>query len=126
MNFPEDLLYNVSHEWVKINGDEAVVGITDYAQSELGDIIFVELPSVGKKIQAGQPFGSIEAVKTVSDIYAPLSGEIIAINTKLQENPEMINADAYGEGWIIKIKITDAANKATLMSAQKYRESIAH
>ncbi len=125
MNFPDEVLYNSSHEWVKINGNEAVIGISDYAQSELGDIIFVELPAVGKKIQAGQPFGSIEAVKTVSDLYAPLSGEITAINETLQNAPETINTDAYGEGWIIKMKITDAANKNNLLSAQKYRESIA-
>jgi glycine cleavage system H protein len=126
MNFPEELLYSASHEWIKISGDEAQIGITDYAQSELGDIIFVELPSVGKKIQAGQPFGSIEAVKTVSDLYAPLTGEIVAINEKLQNNPETISADAYGEGWIVKMKITDASNKAHLLSSQKYRESVAH
>ena len=126
MNFPDDVLYNPSHEWIKINGNDAVIGITDYAQSELGDIIFVEIPAAGTKIEAGKPFGSIEAVKTVSDLYAPLSGEITAVNAKLQDSPETINADAYGEGWIVKIKITDAGNKTNLLSPQKYRESIAH
>ena len=126
MNFPEDLLYSASHEWVKISGDEAVVGISDYAQSELGDIIFVETPEVGRKIQAGQPFGSIEAVKTVSDLYGPLTGEITAVNAKLTDTPEVINSDPYGEGWIIKMKITDASAKANLLTVQKYKETTAH
>lgn len=126
MNFPEDLLYSASHEWVKISGDEALVGISDYAQSELGDIIFVETPEIGRKIQAGQPFGSIEAVKTVSDLYGPLTGEVIAVNAKLTDTPEVINSDPYGEGWIIKMKITDASAKANLLTVQKYKETTAH
>jgi glycine cleavage system H protein len=126
MNFPEDLLYSASHEWVKITGDEAVVGISDYAQSELGDIIFVETPEIGGKIQAGQPFGSIEAVKTVSDLYGPLTGEVTAVNGKLTDSPEVINSDPYGEGWIIKMKITDMSAKANLVTVQKYKETTAH
>lgn len=126
MNFPEDLLYSASHEWVKISGDEALVGISDYAQSELGDIIFVETPEVGRKIQAGQPFGSIEAVKTVSDLYGPLTGEVTEVNSKLTDTPEVINSDPYGEGWIIKMKITDMSAKANLLSVQKYKETTAH
>ncbi len=126
MNFPEDLLYSASHEWVKISGDEALVGISDYAQSELGDIIFVETPEIGRKIQAGQPFGSIEAVKTVSDLYGPLTGEVTAVNPKLTDSPEVINSDPYGEGWIIKMKITDASAKVNLLTVQKYKETTAH
>ena len=126
MNFPEDLLYSASHEWVKISGDEALVGISDYAQSELGDIIFVETPEVGRKIQAGQPFGSIEAVKTVSDLYGPLTGEVTEVNSKLTDTPEVINSDPYGEGWIIKMKITDMSAKANLLSVQKYKETTVH
>jgi len=126
MNFPEDLLYSKSHEWIKINGDEAIIGITEYAQSELGDIIFVETPEVGRKIQPGQPFGSIEAVKTVSDLYGPLTGEVTAVNSKLTDSPEVINSDPYGEGWIIKMKVTDVSAKANLLSVQKYKETTAH
>lgn len=126
MNFPEDLLYSASHEWVKITGDVAVIGISDYAQSELGDIIFVETPEVGRKIQAGQPFGSIEAVKTVSDLYGPLTGEVTEVNSKLTDTPEVINSDPYGEGWIIKMKITDMSAKANLLPVQKYKETTAH
>lgn len=126
MNFPEDLLYSSSHEWIKLNGDEAIVGITEYAQSELGDIIFVETPEIGHKIQAGQPFGSIEAVKTVSDLYGPLTGEVTAVNGKLTDTPEVINSDPYGEGWIIKMKVTDMSAKANLLSVQKYKETTAH
>ena len=126
MNFPEDLLYSASHEWVKITGDVAIIGISDYAQSELGDIIFVETPEVGRKIQAGQPFGSIEAVKTVSDLYGPLTGEVTEVNSKLTDTPEVINSDPYGEGWIIKMKITDMSAKANLLSVQKYKETTAH
>lgn len=126
MNFPEDLLYSTSHEWIKLNGDEATIGITEYAQSELGDIIFVETPEVGRKIQPGQPFGSIEAVKTVSDLYGPLTGEVTAVNSKLTDTPEVINSDPYGEGWIIKMKVTDASAKTKLLSVQKYKETTAH
>lgn len=126
MNFPEDLLYSASHEWVKLSGDEATVGITEYAQSELGDIIFVETPEVGRKIQAGQPFGSIEAVKTVSDLYGPLTGEVTAVNGKLTDTPEVINSDPYGEGWIIKMKVTDMSAKSNLLSVQKYKDTTAH
>ncbi len=126
MNFPDELLYSASHEWIKLEGDTATVGISDYAQSELGDIIFLELPEVGKRVEAGKPFGSIEAVKTVSDMYAPFSGEVIAVNSVLNDKAELLNADPYGAGWIIKIKVTDSANKSNLLSAAKYRESTAH
>lgn len=126
MNFPENLLYASSHEWAQVNNSEVTVGITEYAQSELGDIIFVEMPSVGKKVEAGKPLGSIEAVKTVSDLYAPFTGEVIAVNEKLKDEPELINKDCYGNGWIVKIKISDMSAKEKLLAAKTYRESIAH
>ncbi|MBX7152121.1 glycine cleavage system protein GcvH [bacterium] len=126
MNFPENLLYASSHEWAQVNNSEVTVGITEYAQSELGDIIFVEMPSVGKKVEAGKPLGSIEAVKTVSDLYAPFTGEVIAVNEKLKDEPELINKDCYGSGWIVKIKISDMSAKEKLLAAKTYRESIAH
>ncbi|HNB10179.1 glycine cleavage system protein GcvH [bacterium] len=126
MNFPEELLYAASHEWVRLEGDIATVGVSDYAQSELGDIIFLELPEVGKKVTAGQPFGSVEAVKTVSDLYAPFSGEVIEVNGVLADKAETINSDPYGNGWIVKIKVSDMSAKSSLLSANKYRESTAH
>lgn len=126
MNLPENLLYTSSHEWTLLEGDVATVGITDYAQSELGDIIFVEAPEVGKKVTAGEPMGSIEAVKTVSDIYAPFSGEVTAVNDKLDDTPEVINSDPYGAGWIVRIKVSDPGPKDKLLSASKYQASIGH
>ncbi|HMV26534.1 MAG TPA: glycine cleavage system protein GcvH, partial [bacterium] len=104
----------------------ATVGVSDYAQSELGDIIFLELPEIGKKVTAGQPFGSVEAVKTVSDLYAPFSGEVIEVNGVLADKAETINSDPYGNGWIVKIKVSDMSAKSSLLSANKYRESTAH
>lgn len=126
MNFPENLLYTSTHEWTLLEGATATVGITDYAQSELGDIIFVEAPAVGTSVKAGEPMGSIEAVKTVSDIYAPFSGEISAVNPVLDETPETINKDPYGGGWIVKIKVSDSAPKEQFLSASKYQASIGH
>lgn len=126
MNFPETLLYAPTHEWNRIEGDTAVVGISDYAQSELGDIIFLEVPEVGKVVTAGQPMASIEAVKTVSDIYAPFSGEVTAVNELLRDKAETINSDPYGEGWVLKIKISDMAPKSGLLSASAYRATTAH
>ena len=126
MNFPEELLYAASHEWVRLEGDIATVGVSDYAQSELGDIIFLELPEVGKKVTAGQTFGSVEAVKTVSDLYSPFSGEVIEVNGVLADKAETINSDPYGNGWIVKIKVSDMSAKSSLLSADKYRESTAH
>jgi len=123
MTFPDNLYYTESHEWVSINGDEATIGVTDYAQSELGDIIFVELPSVGKTLETGQAFGSIEAVKTVSDLYTPFAGEITAINENLQEQAEVINSDPYGKGWIVKIRMKSSSVDG-LMKADQYKSSI--
>lgn len=118
---PTDRLYSKDHEWVKDNGDgTAVVGITDYAQEMLTDIVFVELPPVGKKVAQGDPMAVVESVKSVSDVYAPVSGEVLDANKTLEETPELINQDAFGEGWIAKLKLVDAAELKSLMSAADY------
>jgi len=124
MEIPEDLLYTEEHEWVYVEGDTAIVGITDYAQGELGDVVFVELPEVGDHVQQMEPFGSIEAVKTVSDIFAPVSGEVIEVNSNLEENPQLINQDPYGEGWIIKIKMANAKETEGLLTPEEYHNMI--
>lgn len=121
MNIPAELKYTKEHEWIRVEGDEAVVGITDYAQSQLGDIVFVECETVGEELQAGETFGTIEAVKTVSDLYLPVSGEVVEFNSALEDQPELINKDAYGEGWIIKIKIADQAELEHLLNAEAYK-----
>ncbi|MCC7430898.1 glycine cleavage system protein GcvH [bacterium] len=123
-NIPENLNYTAEHEWIKIEGETGTAGITDFAQGELGDIVFVELPSIGKHVQAGKTFGTIEAIKAVSDLYAPVSGEIVEVNKVLAETPEMINSDPYGEGWIVKIKLSNVSELSNLLSAQKYSELI--
>ncbi len=124
MEIPEELLYTEEHEWVYVDGDVAIVGITDYAQGELGDVIFVELPEVGDHVQQLEPFGSIEAVKTVSDVFAPVTGEIVEVNSELDSNPQLINQDPYGEGWIVKIKMTDPKELESLLSAEEYQNMI--
>lgn len=124
MEIPEDLLYTEEHEWVYVEGDTAIVGITDYAQGELGDVVFVELPEVGDHVQQMEPFGSIEAVKTVSDIFAPVSGEVIEVNSNLEESPQLINQDPYGEGWIIKIKMANSKETEGLLTPEEYRNMI--
>lgn len=124
MNIPEELSYTAEHEWVAIKGDIATIGITEYAQGELGDIVFVELPKTGDTTTQMQPFGTIEAVKAVSDLYAPLSGEIVEVNIKLEEQPELINHSPYGEGWIIKLKIKEKAELQKLLSAEDYRAQV--
>lgn len=124
MNIPEELTYTAEHEWVALKGDIATIGITDYAQGELGDIVFVELPKAGSTTTQMQPFGTIEAVKAVSDLYAPLSGEITEVNTKLEEQPELINHAPYSDGWIIKLKITDKTELEKLLSPEDYRSQI--
>ena len=124
MDIPADLLYTKEHEWVKVDGDIATVGITDYAQGELGDVVFVELPSVGDQTKQMDSFGTIEAVKAVSDMYSPVSGEITEVNEKLGDAPETINADAYGEGWIVKIKLSDPSELDNLLKADAYKELI--
>src|SRR5215217_3321679 len=113
MNFPENLRYTKDHEWVKIEGNEATVGITDFAQRELGDIVYVEIETVGKELQAGEVFGTVEAVKTVSDLFLPVSGTVTEVNGKLNGNPELVNTDPYGEGWMVRMKLKNAADANT-------------
>jgi glycine cleavage system H protein len=117
---PNDLRYTRDHEWVRIEGDKAVIGITDYAQSELGDIIFIEFPSIGDKFVQNDVSGTIEAVKTVADIYSPLSGEVVDINSELESNPEYVNSDPYKKGWLIKIKIDNNSEDKPLLDSNQY------
>ena len=126
MNFPENLLYTKDHEWVRIEGEIAVVGITEFAQSELGDIVFVEIDTVGETIDAEQVFGSVEAVKTVSDLFMPLSGEITEFNGLLETAPETVNSDPYGDGWMVKVKMSNADDISNLLSADDYKALIGH
>ncbi len=125
MNFPENLRYTKDHEWVKIDGDEATIGITDFAQRELGDIVYVEIESVGKDLQAGEIFGTVEAVKTVSDLYLPLSGTVSEVNPNLNNNPEAVNNDPYGEGWMIKMKVSNPSDLDGLLSSEAYQNQVA-
>ena len=124
MNIPAELKYTKDHEWVKIEGDTAIVGITDFAQSELGDIVFVDVESVEEELNAGEVFGSVEAVKTVSDLYLPVSGKVVEFNEDLESEPELVNTDPYGKGWIIKLKIANDADQSELLSAEQYQEVI--
>ena len=121
MNFPADIRYTSEHEWIRVEGDEAYVGITDYAQSELGEIVFVDVPTLGETVGQGEVFGSIEAVKTVSDLNMPVTGEVLEINGALDAQPELANNDPYGEGWIIRISVKDAAELDKLMDATAYQ-----
>lgn len=125
MEFPEDLKYTKEHEWVLIEGGTATVGITDYAQDQLGDIVFVELPAVGDKVSKEDAFGVVESVKAVSDIYAPLSGKVIEVNDDLPDDPEMLNEDPYGDGWIIRIELTDPAEIEDLLTSVEYEQYVA-
>lgn len=122
MNFPEDLKYTKDHEWIKIEGDIATVGITDFAQSELGDIVFVEIETEGEELEKEEVFGSVEAVKTVSDLFMPLSGEVAEVNPYLEENPESINEDPYGKGWMIRIRMNDSSEVDSLLDVNAYKE----
>ena len=124
MSLPEDLKYTKEHEWLKVDGETAIIGITEHAQSELGDIIFIEFPNVDQKIEKNEPFGTIEAVKTVADLFAPVSGKVIEINETLEDNPEFVNSDPYVNGWIVKVSISDISEMKELMSADKYEELI--
>ncbi len=124
MNVPGNLKYTKEHEWVKIEGDVATVGITDFAQGELGDVVFVEIETQGETMDSGETLGTIEAVKTVSDIFMPVSGEITEVNEKLEDSPDIVNSDPYGEGWMVKIKMSDASEADNLMSADDYKELI--
>ena len=121
MNFPENLRYTNEHEWIRVEGNEAYVGITDYAQSELGEIVFVDVDTIGEEIAQGEVFGSIEAVKTVSDLNMPVTGEVLEFNEALNDAPEAVNNDPYGEGWIIKISVKDAAELDNLLDAATYQ-----
>ena len=121
MNIPEDLQYTKSHEWVRIEGDTATIGITDHAQDELGDVVFVELPEEGDTFDAGESFGTVESVKAVSDLYAPVGGEVVEVNSALEDAPENINEDPYGEGWIVKLRTTDEAD---LLSSEEYEKVV--
>ena len=124
MNHPDNLMYTSEHEWVKIENNIATVGITDFAQGELGDIIFLEFPDVDESFNEGDVFGTIEAVKTVSELYAPISGKIVSINDQIENNPEIINSDPYGEGWLIKISPLDINEKDKLIDHKSYKEFI--
>ena len=124
MNVPAELKYTKEHEWIRVEGEEAVVGITDYAQSQLGDIVFVECETVGDALEAGETFGTIEAVKTVSDLYLPVAGEVLEFNEELKGEPELVNKDPYGKGWIVKIKISDETELDGLLNADAYKAII--
>ena len=124
MLVPEDLFYTKDHEWARIEGDIAVVGITDFAQGELGDIVFLDVPTVGEMLAAGDKFGDIEAVKTVAEAYMPVSGEVVEFNEALESAPELVNASPYDEGWIIRIKFSDPSEFDTLLKAEEYKESV--
>ncbi len=124
MNFPSNIKYTSEHEWIRVEGNEAFVGITDYAQSELGEIVFVDIDTVGETIGQGEVFGSVEAVKTVSDLNMPVEGEVLEVNEVLNDKPELVNNDPYGEGWMIRIRIADAAQLDKLMDAAQYEASL--
>ena len=124
MSFPEHLKYSKDHEWIKVEGDIAYVGITTFAQGELGDIVFVDVDTEGEELDKDEVFGTIEAVKTVSDLFMPVSGEVLEFNSQLDDNPELINSDSYGEGWIVKIAMSNQTELDTLMNSQAYQEMI--
>ena len=121
MNVPENLLYTKDHEWLRVEGDFGYVGVTDFAQGELGDIVFIEIETVGETLKKEEVFGTIEAVKTVSDMFMPVSGEILELNPALEESPDVVNKDPYGEGWMVKIKITSSSETASLLSPGQYK-----
>jgi len=122
VNIPEDLLYTKEHEWIRVDGDSAEVGITDYAQSELGDIVFVELPGDGDAVEQDEPFGTIEAVKAVSELFSPVTGTVTGVNSMIEDDAGVINRDPYGEGWMIKIKLADPGQLDDLLKAEQYKE----
>jgi glycine cleavage system H protein len=126
MNFPENLKYTKDHEWVRVDGDTAYIGITDFAQSELGDIVYVEIETLGEELAQEEIFGTVEAVKTVSDLFMPLSGKLLELNPTISSDPESVNKDPYGEGWMIKISIKDKSQVEQLLSAKEYQSLIGH
>ncbi|MBT32212.1 MAG: glycine cleavage system protein H [Thalassobius sp.] len=123
MSFPKELKYTKDHEWIKIDGDEALIGITEFAQKELGDIVYVDINTVGDEVEEGDVFGSVEAVKTVSDLFMPVKGEVLEFNEALDAEPELVNSDPYGKGWMIKIKIADGASLDALLDSEAYEAS---
>lgn len=124
MNFPENLKYSNDHEWIRVDGKTALIGITDFAQSELGEIVYVDITTEGESVKQGDVFGSVEAVKTVSELFMPVSAKVLEVNTQLEDKPELINEDPYGEGWIIKVEIEDESGLAGLLSAADYKNLI--
>ena len=124
MNFPENLRYTKDHEWIRVEGDSATIGITDFAQHELGDIVYVEIETVGQPLNAGDIFGTVEAVKTVSDLYMPVNGTITEVNSKLNANPELVNTDPYGDGWMVKMKISSKGEVDALMNSGAYQSLV--
>jgi glycine cleavage system H protein len=124
MEFPSNIKYTKDHEWIRLEGREALVGITDYAQSELGDIIYVDVPCVGEQLEQEEVLGTIEAVKTVSDLFLPVSGKVLELNPELEEHPELVNSDPYGNGWIVRLEVEDLAMYDTLLSSSEYRQLI--
>jgi glycine cleavage system H protein len=124
MNIPAELKYSKDHEWVRVEGNEAVVGITDHAQSELGDIVFVDINTEGQEVAQGDVFGTVEAVKTVSDLFMPVGGKVLAVNAGLADDPASVNRDPYGEGWIVRVQLKDSAELGKLLTADQYRESL--
>lgn len=124
MNFPDNLRYTKDHEWVRVEGDTAVIGITEFAQKELGDIVYIEVGTVGEELDSEETFGTIEAVKTVSDLFMPVSGEILEFNENLEASPDTVNKDPYQEGWIIKVKMNDASEVDSLLSVEQYKDLV--
>ncbi len=124
MNFPKELKYSKDHEWVKVEGDEAIIGITEFAQQELGDIVYVDVDSVGEELEKEEVFGTIEAVKTVSDLFIPINGKVIVFNEKLEDSPELINTDPYGKGWIVRVSISDITDLDDLLDSETYQNLI--
>ncbi len=126
MNFPSELRYTKEHEWVKLEGDTATVGITDFAQSELGDIVYIEIETVGQTLAKDEIFGSVEAVKTVSDLFLPIAGEVLEVNAALNDQPELVNTDPFGQGWMIKMKVSNLADMDSLMDVDTYQAHTGH
>jgi glycine cleavage system H protein len=123
-NYPDDLLYHPEHDWARVEGDEATLGITWYAQDQLGEVVFFQPPEVGDQLHAGKPYAEVESVKAVSDVFAPLSGEVLAVNEGLSDSPEKINEDPYGDGWLTRIRIADSAERDELMDVDAYKQSL--
>jgi glycine cleavage system H protein len=124
-NYPSELRYDKEHEWVRAEGDDAIIGISDFAQDQLGEVVFVDLPETGTQVVAGETFGEIESVKSVSDLFSPVTGSVVEVNTALSDTPETVNEDPYGDGWLVKVKMTDASEADGLMSADDYEAFVA-